>query len=116
MLHHLTAVQLAKKVRDKEVGCVELLEYFLDRCRRYNESVNAIIAWNTEAARIRAEAADVALEKGDIWGPLHGVPMTIKESYDVSGLPTTWGVPEYKSHVAQTNAVVVDRMLKAGVV
>ena len=116
MLHHLTAVQLAKKVRDKEVGCVELLEYFLDRCRRYNESVNAIIVWNTEAARIRAEAADVALEKGDIWGPLHGVPMTIKESYDVSGLPTTWGVPEYKSHVAQTNAVVVDRMLKAGVV
>ena len=44
MLHHLTAVQLAKKVRDKEVGCVELLEYFLDRCRRYNESVNAIMA------------------------------------------------------------------------
>ena len=116
MLHYLTAIQLAKKVRDREVGCVELLEHFLDRCRRYNDSINAIIVWNTEAARIRAEAADVALAKGEIWGPLHGVPMTIKESYDVCGLPTTWGVPEYKTHVAQTNAVVVDRMLKAGVV
>ncbi len=114
MLHHLTAIQLAQKVRDREVGCVELLEYFLDRCRRYNDSINAIIVWNTEAARIRAEAADVALEKGEIWGPLHGVPMTIKEAYDIEGLPTTWGFPELEHNIATADSETVVRMKHAG--
>src|SRR5207302_1122443 len=51
-----------------------------------------------------------------VWGPFHGVPMTIKESYDVAGLPTTWGVPAYAKNVATKNAVAVDRLLGAGVV
>src|SRR5207244_5633377 len=59
---------------------------------------------------------DRALAKRDVWGPLHGVPMTIKESYDVAGLPTTWGVPASKNNIATTNAVAVDRLLGAGVV
>src|SRR5207247_554543 len=58
---------------------------------------------------------DRALARRDTWGPLHGVPMTIKESYDVAGLPTTWGVPTYKNNVATRNAVAVDRLLGAGV-
>src|SRR5206468_2848622 len=56
------------------------------------------------------------LARRDVWGPLHGVPVTVKESYDVAGLPTTWGVPTHKSNVATKNAVVVDRLLGAGVV
>ncbi len=55
-----------------------------------------------ERARKRAKAADRALAKGDVWGPLHGVPMTVKESYDVDGLPTTWGSPEFKDSIAAT--------------
>src|SRR5262249_26926150 len=60
--------------------------------------------------------ADRALAKGDVWGPLHGVPMTLKESYDVVGLPTTWGMPEHKNNIATRNALAVDRLLGAGVV
>src|SRR5439155_23105546 len=66
--------------------------------------------------RKRARAADRALARRQAWGPLHGVPMTIKESYDVTGLPTTWGVPAYKGRIATRNAAAVDRRLGAGAV
>ena len=115
-LHFRTAVELAEMVRRKQVGCAELLEHFLARCEAHNETLNAIVAWKIDEARDRARAADAALTKGELWGPLHGVPMTIKESYDWEGTPTTWGVPDLKGNIAKTNSVVVDRMLKAGVV
>lgn len=115
-LHFKTAVELAAMLRAKEIGCVELLEHFLARCDRFNEGLNAIVVWKRDEARVRARAADEALANGDIWGPLHGVPMTIKESYDWEGTPTTWGVPDLKNNVAKTNAVVVERMLAAGVI
>ena len=83
---------------------------------RYNPRLNAIITTDLEAARKRARAADAALRKGTEWGPLHGVPMTIKESYDVTGMPTTWGVPALKANFPARNALTVDRLLAAGVV
>jgi amidase len=71
---------------------------------------------DVEAARKRAGAADKALAKGEVWGPLHGVPMTIKESYDVVGMPTTWGLPQHKANYPKKNAIVVERFSKAGAV
>jgi amidase len=68
------------------------------------------------AARKRARQADAALKKGLSWGPLHGLPMTIKESFDVAGLSTTWGLPEFKNHLAQRNALAVQRYIDAGAV
>ncbi len=67
-------------------------------------------------ARERARAADAALAKGEVWGPLHGVPMTVKESFKVAGLPTTWGNPPWKDNIAADNAVLVERLLAAGAV
>jgi len=72
--------------------------------------------WNLHGLSERRRAADDALAKGDTWGPLHGLPMTIKESYDVVGMPTTRGVPELKNNRPQRNALAVDRLLGAGVV
>ena len=112
----LPAKKLAGLIRKGEVGCLELLEHYLDRVERYNPALNAIIATDLPAARRRAHAADRARAKGELWGPLHGVPMTVKESFDVAGLPTTWGVPALKSHVAARNALSVDRWLGAGAV
>jgi amidase len=111
-----SAKRLASQLRSRKVGCLELLDHYLDRVERYNPAINAIIAMDVEGARKRAKAADRALAKGDTWGPLHGVPMTIKESYDVAGLPTTWGSAEFKNNIAQKNALSVDRLLGAGVV
>ncbi|HWN90248.1 MAG TPA: amidase family protein, partial [Verrucomicrobiae bacterium] len=94
-----SASALASLIRRKKIGCAELLELYLARVEKYNPALNAIIAIDLEGARRRARAADRALARKKPWGPLHGVPMTIKESYDVVGMPTTWGVPELKDNV-----------------
>jgi len=114
-LHYLTATQLAKKIRDKELSCLELLEIYLDRVSRHNPVLNAIIVLDEQGARARAHEADQALARGDIWGPLHGVPMTIKESFNVAGQPTTWGVTTLKDNIALGDALAVTRMKAAGV-
>src|SRR5947209_2932669 len=111
-----SAVELARLIRQREIGCAELLELYLGRVERYNAKLNAIIATDFPGARRRAAAADAAMARGETWGPLHGVPMTFKESYNIAGLPTTWGVPELKQNIPEKNALVVDRMLAAGVV
>jgi amidase len=111
-----SARQLAALIRQKKVGCLELLEIYIARMDRYNPRLNAIVVTDLAAARRRARAADQALARHRVWGPLHGVPMTIKESYDVVGMPTTWGAPELKDNYPKRNALAVDRLLEAGVV
>jgi amidase len=111
-----SAKQLAADVRNKKIGCLELLDLYLARVEKYDGALNAVVVRDFDRARTRARVADRALARRRVWGPLHGVPMTIKESYDVAGLPTTWGVPAYARNVATKNAVVVDRLLGAGVV
>src|SRR5260221_14063375 len=111
-----SATLLAGEIRDRRIGCLELLDFFLERAERYNPALNAVVAWQIERARERARAADAALARGGVWGPLHGVPMTVKESFDVAGLPSTWGHPLWKDNIAAGNAVVVERLLQAGAV
>jgi amidase len=115
-LHFRTATQLAAAIKAKKIGCLELLDLYLNRVATHNPKLNAIIAMDVEAARKRAKAADAAVRRGKLWGKLHGVPMTIKESYDVAGLKTTWGDPKLKDNVATRNALAVDRLNAAGVV
>ena len=109
--HRLTAL-----IRQKKIGCLELLNLYLARVEKYNPKLNAIIVLDAERARKRARAADRALAKGEVWGPLHGVPITVKESFDVEGLPTTWGRPELRDNIAPRNALAVERLLQAGAV
>jgi len=110
-----TAKQLAAAVRKKKIGCLELLDLYLKRVEAYNPELNAIVATDIEGARKRAKAADKAVKAGKKLGPLHGVPMTIKESFDVAGYPTTWGDPAFKEAIVKTDSLFVQRMKKAGV-
>ena len=103
------ATRLAAMVRRKKIGALELLDHYLARVAKYNPKINAIVATDLDKARKRAKEADRALAKGKAWGPFHGVPMTIKEAFDVEGLPTTWGVPAFKDNIAKTDAVAVQR-------
>ncbi len=114
--HFRSAKQLAADIRRGKIGCLEALDLYLARMERFNGTLNAIVVTDVDGARRRARQADAALRRGKPWGPLHGVPMTIKESYDVAGLPTTWGLPALKHNVAVRNALAVDRLLAAGVV
>jgi amidase len=111
-----SAKALAAAIRRGRIGSRELLDLYLARIEKHNPKLNAIIAMDVEGARKRARQADAALKKGTSWGPLHGVPMTIKESFDVAGMATTWGVPELKDHRAQSNALAVQRYLDAGAI
>src|SRR5436853_1811728 len=114
-LHYKSATELASLVRRKKVSALELLDHFLARVETYNPQLNAIIWMDRDKARKRAKAADTALKKGQRLGPLHGVPMTIKESYQVAGSPTTWGAPSMKENVTDETAVAAQRMIDAGV-
>ncbi|MFZ4806785.1 MAG: amidase [Hyphomicrobiaceae bacterium] len=115
-LHYRTAKQLAQMVRRKKISAVELLDHHLKRVSALNTELNAVIAMDTAGAKKRARAVDAAIAKGEAVGPLAGVPMTVKESFDVAGLATTWGVPELKDSIAKRNAIAVDRLLAAGAV
>jgi amidase len=110
-----TAKQLAAAIRKKKIGCLELLDLYLARVEAHNPALNAIIAMDIEGARKRAKAADKAVKAGKKLGPLHGVPMTIKESFDVTGYPTTYGDPAYKDHRAEKHSLLAQRMIDAGV-
>jgi amidase len=113
-LHFKSAAELAELVRTRKVSATELLELFLARIEKHNRKLNAVIWMDAEKARTRAKAADLALAKGEVWGPLHGLPMTIKESFTVAGSPTTWGLPDMKGNITETSALAVERLEKAG--
>ena len=114
-LHYKSATELASLIRRKKVGSLELLDHFLGRIEKYNPNLNAIVWMDRDKARKRAKAADAALKKGKRLGPLHGVPMTIKESFQVAGSPTTFGAPAFKNNVTDTTAPSAQRMIDAGV-
>lgn len=111
-----SATALAGLVRDRKIGAVELLDFFLARVEKLNPRINAVIALQAEVARKAAAARDAALARGEEIGPLHGVPMTVKESFDVAGLPSTWGFTQYASNIATRDALAVERLQKAGAV
>jgi amidase len=110
-----SALHIAAQLRRRELSAVECLEYFRARVERLNPALNAIVVLDWERAYEAARLADQALAKGEPVGPLHGVPMTIKESYDVAGLPTTWGDPTL-SYIAERDDSVVQRLKAAGAV
>src|SRR5436309_367329 len=114
-LHYKSATELASLIRRKKVSALKLLDHFLVRIETYNPKLNAIVWMDRDKARKRARAADNALKKGKRLGPLHGVPMTIKESYQVEGSPTTWGAPALKDNISRATAVAAQRMIDAGV-
>ena len=109
-----SALSLAEKIRSKAVSSKELTLYFIERIERYDKSLNAIPVRDFERALESAEAADTALARGVSLGPLHGLPMTIKESYDIAGLPTTWGNPAWKDNIATADSATVTRYKGAG--
>ncbi|REK05372.1 MAG: amidase [Acidobacteria bacterium] len=111
-----SATELARSLRDREVGAEELLDYFLGRVERLNPKINAVVARDEARARERARRADAAVAAGEVLGPLHGVPITVKESFDVAGLPSTHGIPEMRGNVAERDALAVQRLEAAGAI
>src|ERR687894_1818077 len=111
-----SATDAAQAVRHKEVSSRELTEMLLTRIEDANPALNAVVELRREAALQEANAADEATAHGEEAGPLHGVPMTIKDSFNVAGLHTTWGNPAFKDFVADWDATVARRLKEAGAI
>ena len=103
-------------LRRGEIGSLQLLELHIARVLQHDGAINAVVVRQFEAARERAAAADAARQRGEDWGPLHGLPMTVKESFDLPGTATCWGIPDYQDNMAKQAAVAVQRLQDAGAV
>jgi len=109
-----STTQLAALLRAGQVSATEALEAHLAQIDRHNPALNAVITRDDERAQERARDADRALERGDIWGPLHGVPFTLKDAHATAGLRTTTGFPPLADHVPQDDGTVASRLKAAG--
>jgi amidase len=110
-----TAAELAALLQARQVSAVELLDRAIARIAAFDGKLNAVVVRDFERARTAAAEADKALARGDR-RPLLGVPMTVKESFNVAGLPTTWGIPGTERIPVQEDAVAVARLKAAGAV
>ncbi|HWA61302.1 MAG TPA: amidase [Caulobacteraceae bacterium] len=113
-LHYQSATAIAAAIRQGSLTARAALEHFLERVDSLNGAINAVVWQDREGARRRADAADAARAAGAPLGPLHGVPMTVKESYQVAGSPTTQGIPQFRDNVTPRDALAVQRVTAAG--
>jgi len=109
------AHQLAQMIRDRTISPVEVLDAHLEQIAKHNSQLNAICTLD-EGARQRAKLADEALVRGENWGILHGVPITIKDCFETAGLLTTGGYKPLKDYVPKEDATAVARLRAAGAI
>ena len=115
-LWQLGALELADRIRRGDTSSREVLHALLARVEDVNGHLNAVVALLGEEAEKAADAADQAVADGVALGPLHGVPITVKENIDVAGWPTTHGVPTFVDAVVPLDAPAVERMRAAGAI
>ena len=112
-LSFLSATALTELIRSRRIGCLEVLEHFIDRVERLDGPINAVVVRDFDCARDRARLLDSSKSRN---APLFGVPMTVKESFDVAGLPSTRGHVANKDHRAMVSGLAIRRLEDAGAV
>ena len=110
------AHSLITKIKNKEVSCIEVLEAFLKRVEKVNPEINAVVALDADGALEKAKIADEKISKGEELGSLHGLPMTIKDAFEVEGLISTGGNPSWRENLPKKNAEAVQRLVDAGAI
>ncbi len=115
-LDYATATEVARSIAERSVSSREVLEHLVARVERLNPDLNAVVALDLDRARDEADAADALTASGAAAGPLHGLPMTVKDVWETEGLVTTSGAPELRSYVPESDALAVSRLRRAGAV
>jgi len=115
-LAFVSALQAARTIRKREISSLELTKRILERINQYNSSLNAICTLLPDEALSQAHAADDALTQGELWGPLHGVPCTVKDTFETTHVLTTAGSPALATHIPKKDAIVVARLRAAGAI
>src|SRR5260370_9146545 len=109
-LAYSSAIAIAKKIRRREISSREAVDYFLARVAALDQPINSVVSIDADRARHEADAADAALARGEVRGPLHGVPMTIKDSFQTEGMRTTSGAPELATFIPTEDSCPVARL------
>lgn len=109
-----SAHTLLAALRDGQISATTLVEFHLARIARYNQELNAIVIPNYEQARRHAAEADAAHRRGESFGALHGLPLTIKDSIEVAGLRTTAGIAARAEVISVEHAPLAQRLFAAG--
>lgn len=108
--------RLAGAIRAGQISAAEVLEAHLAQIAAHNPTLNAVVTLDIEQARKQAREADQALARGEIWGPLHGVPFTLKDAHATAGMRTTTGFPPLADYVPQEDSPVAARLKAAGAI
>ncbi|MBT3227276.1 MAG: amidase [Deltaproteobacteria bacterium] len=111
-----SAVALVNAIQEKKISACELMEYFIERTERLNPEINAIVAKGYDQARKKAIDADKALARGESMGPLHGLPMTLKDNLQIIGMPATYGSELLAEFMPTENSDVTESLLDAGAI
>ena len=115
-INFMTAVDMAKRIRSKEISCVEVMQAHIEQIDRVNPEVNAIVTYHPEQALEGAKAADAALQRGEDVSVLHGLPVAHKDLVDTAGVRTTYGSPIFAEHIPQQDMLIVERLKQAGAI
>lgn len=111
-----SATSLVRALRQRKVSSLDLLDAYLKRIDKVNPAINAVVVQDRRAARAQARKADEEAARGVWRGPLHGLPMTVKEAFDLKGHPTTIGYPSMRGNIAKADALAVQRLKAAGAI
>ena len=109
-----STTQLAAAIRAGHISAIEVLQAHLAQIDAHNPTLNAVITLDVEQAYERAREADEALARGGLWGPLHGVPFTLKDAHATAGMRTTTGFPPLANYVPRVDSTVTARLKAAG--
>jgi amidase len=115
-LHWWTARELAAAIRRRELSCHEVVAWHLDRIATINPRINAIVSLRPEEALAEADRADRALSMGEHVGPLHGLPIAIKDLEDTAGIRTTYGSTLFAEHIPTADSLLAARLRAAGAI
>jgi amidase len=110
-----TAGDLVQALASRQVSSSELVDSAIARIEVLDPKINAVVCRDFDRPRTAADAADAALARGER-RPLLGIPMTVKEQFNIAGLPTTWGFPKFKGWLPDADALVVQRLKTAGAI
>lgn len=108
--------QLASLIKNKKISSVELTKFFIDRLKKYGDTLQCVISYTVDIAMLQAARADKEIAAGKYRGPLHGIPYGLKDLFAVRGTKTTWGAEPYKDQVIDNDSYVFNKLTEAGAV
>ena len=115
-LAYYSVLQLASLIKNRKISSVELTEFFIDRLKKYSDTLHCVISFTEDLAMQQAKQADAEIAKGKYRGLLHGIPYGLKDLFAIKGTKTTWGAAPYKDQVIDEDAFVYTKLKEAGAV